>query len=58
MYRAHPLGPRVLRREADSDDDAEQRTAQHTRRLGAHAALSGTAGQRAAPTVWRLQLAA
>lgn len=58
VHGAHPLGPRVLRREADPDHDAEQRAARYPRGLGAHAAHGGAAGQRAAAAVRGLQLAA
>ena len=51
LHSAHPLGPGVLRREAHSDDDAEQRTAHHPRRLGADAPSGGPEGQRSATAV-------
>lgn len=62
MHGAHPLGPRVLRRQADPDDDAEPGAARHTGGRGADAAQRREhqhgPGQHPAGAVRRLQLAA
>lgn len=41
VYGAHPLGSGILRRQADPDDDAEQRTERHPGGIGADVARQG-----------------